>query len=79
MLTSQLTGLESIILNTLKASGDWMKASDIARAIGRNNGILTWYDRQILEDMVNHEVIEAEQRLQGVAKRYLVYRAKDGK
>lgn len=75
MTKPELTELQQIIYDALLENGDFMTRSQIASAIGRD-GSLHYYDRELLQQLVDMDLVEVETEQRGVTMTSYRYRAK---
>lgn len=72
-MTQELTGLQQLLLNTLRDSGDWMTRREIGTAIGRT---VQHYDVQQLKTLEGLGLIESQKRKIGAVMSEYIYRSK---
>lgn len=70
-----MTALSDKMLDTLRQHNGWITRKQLAQALGRP-GQLTPYDVEILEGFVSAGLVERDDRLVGVVKTVMHYRAK---
>ncbi len=70
-MDTELTQVDSRLLDVLKSNGDWMTRSDIDAAVGN----LSPYHISRLERLANLGLIKLDYKIRGFAQRVFLYRA----
>lgn len=68
-------GLDTVLLNALRLSGEPMTRVELGQAIGRKGGKLNRYDVIVLEQLAAAGQVIIGERVQGVVQTAITYQA----